>query len=167
MSTDAQPAPLCFWLRRRSSTSLLIMSVCQSVRLWTNEKNVPECSRMHVECPKMFQNACRMFQNTCIMFQNVLECMQIFQNFPECMEKVPASTSLLYAGLWACMQLHKLTCSYISLHAVTRALMQVRKLSCSSLSLHEVPWACMQFHELVRSSFFCLSSSQEFCSACL
>ena len=63
------------------------------------------------------------------------------------------------------MQLHKLTCSYISLHAVTWACMQFPELACSSLSLHEVPWACMQFHELVCSSFLCLSSSQEFCSA--
>ncbi len=34
------------------------------------------------------------------------------------------------------------------------------------MSLHEVPWACMQFHEIVCSSFLCLSSSQEFRSAC-
>ena len=34
------------------------------------------------------------------------------------------------------------------------------------MSLHEVPWACMQFHEFECSSFLCLSSSQEFRSAC-
>ena len=44
------------------------------------------------------------------------------------------------------MQLHKLTCSYISLRADT--------------------WACMQLHELACSSFLRLSSSQEFRSAC-
>ena len=71
------------------------------------------------------------------------------------------------------MQLHKLACSYISLHAVTWACMQVHELACGSLSLHcsmslhEVPWVCMQFHELVCSYFLCLSSSQEFRSACL
>ena len=32
--------------------------------------------------------------------------------------------------------------------------------------LHVVSWACMEFHELVRSFFLCLSSSQEFQSAC-
>ena len=41
------------------------------------------------------------------------------------------------------------------------------ELSWSSMSLHEVPLTCMQFHELVFSSFLCLSSSQEFRSACL
>ena len=77
------------------------------------------------------------------------------------------------------MQLHRLACSYISLHAVTRACMQLQELACSyrslhavpltfmkfngltwsSMSLHAVSWACMQF-----LSF--LSSSQEFHSAC-
>ena len=77
------------------------------------------------------------------------------------------------------MQLHKLACSYISLHAVISACMQLHELACSSLSLHavpwtwssmslhEVPWACMQFQQLPCSSFLCLSSSQEFRSACL
>ena len=36
-----------------------------------------------------------------------------------------------------------------------------------SMSFHAGPWACMQFHELKCSSFLCLSSSQEFRSACL
>ena len=56
------------------------------------------------------------------------------------------------------MQLHKLTLSYIT-----------HKLPYSFLKLtwtHEVPWACMQFHELLCSSILCLSSSQEFRSAC-
>ena len=44
--------------------------------------------------------------------------------------------------------------------------MQVHEFACSSLSLNEVPLACMQFHELVRTFFLCLSSSQEFRSAC-
>ena len=50
------------------------------------------------------------------------------------------------------MQLHKLTCSYISLQTVTWACMQFPELACSSLSLHAVPWACMQFPELSFSS---------------
>ena len=67
----------------------------------------------------------------------------------------------------AYMQLHNLACSYISWHAVHWAsYMQFPELSWSSMSLHEVPWACMQFHELVCCSFLCLSSSQEFRSAC-
>ena len=45
--------------------------------------------------------------------------------------------------------------------------MQLHNLAFSYVSLHAVPWACMQFHELVCSSFLRLSSSQEFCSACL
>ena len=43
------------------------------------------------------------------------------------------------------MQLHKLTCSYISLHGVT-------KLACRSLSLHAVPWTFIKFNELTWSS---------------
>ena len=50
------------------------------------------------------------------------------------------------------MQLHKLTCSYISLHAVTWACMQFPELACSSLSLHAVPWTLMKFNELTWSS---------------
>ena len=57
------------------------------------------------------------------------------------------------------MQLHKLSCRSMSLHAVPWAYMKF-------MSLHEVPWAYMKFHELVCSSFLCLSSSQEFWSAC-
>ena len=73
------------------------------------------------------------------------------------------------------MQLPKHAWSYISLHAGPWACMrhsmslhvQFPELTWSSMSLYEVPWACMQFHELVCSSFLCLSSSQEFRSACL
>ena len=46
------------------------------------------------------------------------------------------------------MQLHKLTCSYASLHGVTWAFMQVHELVCNYLSLHVVTWACMKCHEL-------------------
>ena len=67
------------------------------------------------------------------------------------------------------MKFHELACSYISLQAVPwtwdpRLLM----VSQGSKALHElaVPWAYMQFYELVCSSFLCLSSSQEFHSAC-
>ena len=60
---------------------------------------------------------------------------------------------------WICMQLHKLTCS-------RKRCMQLHEHACCSLSLHEVPRACMQFHEPVCSFFLCLSSSQEFRSAC-
>ncbi len=105
-----------------------------------------------------------------------------FQNVPECsswssswksVKDITLVTSLsfrkvheVHAGLWAWMQLHKLAYSYISLHIVTKACMQVYELACSSLSLHEVPWTCIQFHDLLCSSFLCLSSSQEFRSAC-
>ena len=54
------------------------------------------------------------------------------------------------------MELHKffkLTLSSMSLHAVLP-------------SLYAISWADMQFHELACSSFLCLSSSQEFRSAC-
>ena len=44
--------------------------------------------------------------------------------------------------------------------------MQLHKLACSYISLHAVPWAWIQFYELVCNSFLCLSSSQEFRSAC-
>ena len=54
----------------------------------------------------------------------------------------------------------------MSLHSAQCACMQFPELTWSSMSLDEVSWACMQFHELVCSSFFCLSSSQEFCIAC-
>ena len=68
-------------------------------------QNVPDCSRMYVECFRMFKHVCRMFQtvpkwmqNECRMFQNVYSLLVVTK---------------------ACMKLHKLTCSYISLHAVT------------------------------------------------
>ena len=64
------------------------------------------------------------------------------------------------------MELHKLPCRSMSLYAVPWAYMKFHELAWSSMSWHEVPWAGMQFHELVCSSFLCLSSSQEFCSAC-
>ena len=55
---------------------------------------------------------------------------------------------------------------YLSLHAVPWACMKFHELTWSSMGLHAVSWAFMQFHELEYSSFLCLSSSQEFCSAC-
>ena len=116
-------------------------------------QNVPKCSKMYAECSRMFQNVCRMHEDP-----------------------------------WACMQLHKLPFSYISLHEITEACMLLQKLACSYISLNAIPWTymkfheltrsslslqavsracnCMQFHELVCSSFLCLSSSQEFRSAC-
>ena len=97
-----------------------------------------ECSRMHAEYSRMHAKCSRIFQNACRMFQNVPECMQICE----------------------------LKCSHISLHAVTKAFMQLCKLAFSFISLHAVSLTCMQFHELVCSSFLCLSSSQEFRSAC-
>ena len=57
-------------------------------------------------------------------------------------------------------------CRFMSLHAITWYCMQLHDLACSSLSLHAVPWSFMNFNELTCSSFLCLSSSQEFCSAC-
>ena len=50
---------------------------------------------------------------------------------------------------------------------ILRAGIQFYELTWRSLSLDAVSWACMQFHELVCSSYHCLSSSQEFRSACL
>ena len=69
------------------------------------------------------------------------------------------------------MELHELsynglTCSSLSLHALHWACMQFPKLTWSSMSLQVVWWACRQFHKPVCSSFLCLSSSQEFRSAC-
>ena len=49
--------------------------------------------------------------------------------------------------------------SFMSLHEVSCACMQFHYLSCSFMSLYVVSWACS-------SSFLCLSSSQEFRSAC-
>ena len=100
---------------------------------------VPECMQIHdmmlqyscrmfqnacriAEWSRMFKHACRMFQNACSMFQNAYRSM------------------ILYAITKAWLQLHKLACSYIGLHAV------IYKLTCSS--------------------FLRLSSSQEFRSAC-
>ena len=54
-----------------------------------------------------------------------------------------------------------------SLHEVTWACMQFPELALQFPELHEVRWAYMKLHELVCSSFLCLSSSQEFRSACL
>ena len=94
------------------------------------------------------------FQCACIQFQE-----------QEC------SSMNLHTVPWAFM--HELESSYISLHPVTWIWIQFRGhvspnvLPCSFLNLYEVPCACMQFHELVHSFFICLSSSQEFCSACL
>ena len=112
-------------------------------------QKVSECSRIHAECSRMFQNACRMFQNDQVCMQNAPVCcsMHVECSKNSCRMFQNACRSMsLHAGPWACMQLHKLACSYISLHAVT--------------------WGCMQFHELVCSSYLCLSSSQEFRSAC-
>ena len=111
--------------------------------------------------------------------QNVSECSKMYA---ECMQihEFACSYICLHAGPWACMQLHKLACSYIGLHAVTKAYMQLDTLACSYISFHAhaVLWAYMkfheliwifislQFHELVCNFYLCLSSSQEFRSAC-
>ena len=122
--------PEMFWDLRTSFDYLLSFKNFKIGAILSSKlkcmKNVPECSRMFQnvpECSRMFMKACR-------MFLNVHECMQIHA--------------------WACMQvhelacsssytLHKLECSYISLHA------QLRKLACSYMSFHAGPWACMQF----------------------
>ena len=101
-----------------------------------------ECSRRHSECFRMHAECFRMFQNAC-------------------------RSKSLHAITWACLQLCKLKCSYISLHEVTWACMQFPELALQFPELHEVRWAYMKLHELVCSSFLCLSSSQEFRSACL
>ena len=41
-----------------------------------------------------------------------------------------------HAVPWACMQLHKLACSYISLHAVQWTCMPFHELACSSINFH-------------------------------
>ena len=45
------------------------------------------------------------------------------------------------------MQLHKLACSYMSLHAATWACMQPHKLACNYISLHAVPFFVWAAHE--------------------
>ena len=53
-----------------------------------------------------------------------------------------------HAGPWACKQLHKLACSYMSLHAVPWTFMKFNELTWISMSLHAVSWACIQFLSL-------------------
>ena len=65
------------------------------------------------------------------------------------------------------MQIQELVCNYIILHSDTQACTQLHKLACCYISLHAVAYACMQLHKLACSFFLRLSSSQEFCSACL
>ena len=74
------------------------------------------------------------------------------------------------------MQLHKLTCSYISLHGVPECsrifqnvleCMQIHELARNYISLHAITQACMQLHKLACSFCLRLSSSQELRSACL
>ena len=75
-----------------------------------------ECSRMHAECSRKYAECSRMHQECSRMHQECsrmhAECSRIFQN--ACRWSMS-----LNAGPWACMQLHKLACSYLSLHAVT------------------------------------------------
>ena len=78
---------------------------------------------------------------------------------PECMKNISEYSRMhakcsrifqnacrMFQNVPECMQICELKCSHISLHAVTKAFMQLCK--------------------LVYSSFLCLSSSQEFRSAC-
>ena len=109
-----------------------------------SSKNVTECLRMFKnvqewmqkvpECSRMLRNACRISQNVPEGIQNVPEWLQnvpegiqivpeYMQNVTECY-KMHAECSIMFqnvtecskmnADLWACMQLHELTCSYIS-----------------------------------------------------
>ena len=64
------------------------------------------------------------------------------------------------------MQLHRVTCSYISLHGVTWAWMQVHELAWSFMSLYAVTSLSEQLTR-ISQCLFCLSSSQELRSACL
>ena len=57
------------------------------------------------------QNVPECMQNVPEYMQNVPESMP---NVPECMQNVP-ECSKMHADLWACMQLHKLACSNLSL----------------------------------------------------
>ena len=151
-------------------------------------QNVSECSRMFQNASRMFQNACKMFENACRMFQNVPECIhfhelacsyislhfnacRMLHNVPECsimhaecsrMFQNAGSYISLQAVMQACMELHELACSFLSLHELLWAYMKFHELACSFISLH----VHLQFYELVCSSFLCLSSSQEFRSAC-
>ena len=84
-----------------------------------------------------------MFQNACRMFQNAPECRQ---NVPECIHNVPECSGMLmnacrmFKNVPECTQIHAWAC------------IQVHELACSSMSLHTVPWACMKFHEVTWSS---------------
>ena len=63
------------------------------------------------------------------------------------------------------MQLLKLICSYISLHAVTWACMQFLELACSSMSLHAVPffvWAAHKNFAVLVDRHFLLTSEMCF-----
>ena len=46
------------------------------------------------------------------------------------------------------MELHKLACRSMSLHAVPWAYIKLHELTCSFMILHAVTWACMQFLSL-------------------
>ena len=64
------------------------------------------------------------------------------------------------------MQLHELACSSLSFHAVSWTFMKFNELTWACMQFPELSWSSMSLHELVCSSFLCLSSSQESCSAC-
>ena len=65
---------------------------------------------------------------------------RMFQNFQEC-SRMFQNACKMFQSVLECSRMH-------------------------ACSLHEVSRACMRYHELVCSSFLCLSSSQEFRSAC-
>ena len=71
-----------------------LQNVPECYRIFQNDT---ECYRMYAECSRMYEDSSRMYAECSRMFQNVFR---------------------MHADPLACMQLHKLTCSYLSLHAV-------------------------------------------------
>ena len=91
-----------------------------------HSKCIQNAFRMFQNAGRMFQNACRMHSECSRMFQNVTECKQ---NIPEFLENVPEGVQYFPEGMQnvpECIiaELHKLSCSYLSLHAVSWAYMQ-------------------------------------------
>ena len=85
--------------------------------------------------------------------------VQGYQRFPQGYPRLPK----VIQGF---PRLPKVTKGYPKLPKVIQGYPRLIKVTHSSMSLHASQWAYIQFHELVCSSFLCLSSSQEFFSAC-
>ena len=110
-----------------------------AIKVIAESQNVPECMQNVSECSRML----RIYAKFSRMF---------IQNVPECTQNVPECSSMVHRLAWRSM----------SLHAVPWAYMKFHELASTFMSLHP-----MQFHGLLCSSFLCLRSSQELCSACM